>query len=615
MNDPGHIRPIVLFQAQSKNQEVTVKVLKDYLLEVERVPEEKIVVATGEQRELDGIDLFDRHCPVEYVITIEALKEGWDCSFAYVFCSVSRVRSAVDVEQLLGRVLRMPYAERRKARELNQAYAFLSEADFGEAARTLVDKLIAMGFEEDEANENIEYVQPGFEFDEGAEFPEVEETPDLAFKYNLAATPETWSALQDAEQHGVTVREAATDRIEIEVNSPIDTELEQMIYAAVPAPERSGVAEAIKSYQEQVQRRWSPARRGEVFNVPGLSTEIQSELKFADTDRLMEFHDWSLTDHPARLEKNEFAIRETARSFEIDLDGKRGAVGPAQGHGGGSDDGQPFGFIQVSDDRDLVGNDIRPGDFKQECAARESPVVDMRYQQELARGHDDYGKQVRLPAPEVLTDNGGDHAAEAGAAFTDKQNNPDGLGTVPKTVCSTFRKDPDRQLPTEINGYGDDPHPGQKLVSAVLRLRISSLLKVRYARAGRHGPGSQGHQDKQQRSDQRQAGIAPVADDQGRKQQQHDGGNECLKRELAAVCAGRIAQVHCRAHDEGEYLAEQQSYQEPQDDPDIRVADQRRRRKYRSAGDNSETHGRPPVYPVHEKEQGNTGYGKTEHVG
>ena len=71
-------------------------------------------------RELDGINLFDPHCPIEYVITIEALKEGWDCSFAYVFCSVSRIQSAVDVEQILGRVLRMPYATRRKAAELNK---------------------------------------------------------------------------------------------------------------------------------------------------------------------------------------------------------------------------------------------------------------------------------------------------------------------------------------------------------------------------------------------------------------------------------------------------------------------------------------------------------------
>ena len=320
---PGHIRPIVLFQAQPKNQEVTVKVLKEYLVDVEQIPEEKIVIATGVQRELDGVDLFDPRCPIEYVITVQALKEGWDCSFAYIFCSVSRVRSAVDVEQLLGRVLRMPYARRRKAKELNQAYAFLAEADFAEAARTLVDKLVAMGFEEDEASESIEYVQPGFEFGEGAESVEAEETPDLAFSYTLTETPELLGALQDAEQHGVTVRETTAGAVEIEVAGPIDAKVERLIYDAIPVAERHGVAEAIKSYQEQVQRRWSPAKRGETFNVPGLTTQIQGELKFADTDLLMEHYDWSLLDHPAMLKESEFAVRATARSFEIDLDGKR----------------------------------------------------------------------------------------------------------------------------------------------------------------------------------------------------------------------------------------------------------------------------------------------------
>ena len=60
----------------------------------------KIAIVTGTQKELDGIDLFARICPIDYVVTVEALKEGWDCSFAYVFCSVSRIQSAADVEQL-----------------------------------------------------------------------------------------------------------------------------------------------------------------------------------------------------------------------------------------------------------------------------------------------------------------------------------------------------------------------------------------------------------------------------------------------------------------------------------------------------------------------------------
>lgn len=319
-DDPDHIRPIILFQAQPKNQEVTVKVLKEYLIEDARTPEEKIVIATGEQRELDGIDLFDRHCPIEYVITIEALKEGWDCSFAYIFCSVSRVSSAVDVEQLLGRVLRMPYAQRRKAEELNHAYAFLSESDFSMAAQTLVDKLVAMGFEEDEASENIAYVQPGLELEQ---IHDSREGPGLTFKHALNNTPETMAAFQGGKLPGVTVNELAGDEIEIEARGLIDTVFEQRIYEIVPEEERAGVAEAIKSYREECRHNLSPAGRGETFTVPRLCTEIQGELEFVDAEMLVEHHDWSLLEHPARLEQGEFTTRQTARGFEIDLDGKR----------------------------------------------------------------------------------------------------------------------------------------------------------------------------------------------------------------------------------------------------------------------------------------------------
>ena len=106
-----YIRPIVLLQAQSKSatrQNVTVEVVKQCLLDDCRVPDEQIAVATGETRQIDNVDLFARDCPIRFIITVAALKEGWDCSFAYVFCSVADVHAARSVEQLLGRVLRMP---------------------------------------------------------------------------------------------------------------------------------------------------------------------------------------------------------------------------------------------------------------------------------------------------------------------------------------------------------------------------------------------------------------------------------------------------------------------------------------------------------------------------
>lgn len=318
-DDPDYIRPIVLFQAQPKNQEVTVEVLKKHLMEVEQIPEEKIAVATGDQRELDGINLFDPKCPIEHVITVEALKEGWDCSFAYAFCSVSRIQSAVDVEQLLGRVLRMPYAKRRKVEDLNRAYAFLSEPSFGEAARSLADKLVAMGFEEDEALDNIEPAQGSLDADTGLFGPR--DKPKPMFKHTLTATPEVVAELSKRE--GVTVRETQGGKVEIAVTGRVDGGLERVITEALPETERKGFSEAVARYRVEVKDQLSPAELGEAFEVPRLMSELQGELEFADTDVFMEFHDWSLLDHSSKLDATEFAIRETARSFEIDLDGNR----------------------------------------------------------------------------------------------------------------------------------------------------------------------------------------------------------------------------------------------------------------------------------------------------
>ena len=320
-DDAAYIRPIVLFQAQPKNQEVTATALKEHLMDIEQIPESKIAIATGDQRELDGIDLFDRTCPIEYVITIEALKEGWDCSFAYIFCSVSRIQSATDVEQLLGRVLRMPYAKCRQAPDLNKAYAFLSEPSFGEAARALADKLVDMGFEEEEALDNIEPVQRTLDLQSDLFGPP--EKPDPVFRYTTPATPEILSELKEAEHDGLLARETAEGQVEIALTGWINQDREQAIAKTLPEQERKGFATAVAQHRAAVKEHLSPAEQEQPFTVPRLMAEIQGTLEYADTDVFMEYHDWSLLDYSPKMDEQEFTIRETARSFEIDLDGKR----------------------------------------------------------------------------------------------------------------------------------------------------------------------------------------------------------------------------------------------------------------------------------------------------
>ena len=315
-----YIRPLVLFQAQPKDEEVTVEVLKKHLIETENIPEERIAVATGDQRGLDAIDLFDPNTKIEYIITVEALKEGWDCSFAYVFCSVSRVKSATAVEQLLGRVLRMPYAKRRSQPELNKAYAHIAEPDFAEAAKGLVDKLVDMGFSETEAAENIENTQ--YELgDDGLFAPRDKAVP--AFKHSAEMSPAAIETLRQEAGDLVAIRATEDGKAEVSVTGFLSPEAEKAIAKALPEAAREDFTKAASQYRAEVHPKLSPAERGETFVAPALTAWVQDEFVFADTDRFMEEFEWSLLDSPAKLTEAEFAIRDNAMEFEIDLDGKK----------------------------------------------------------------------------------------------------------------------------------------------------------------------------------------------------------------------------------------------------------------------------------------------------
>jgi type III restriction enzyme len=142
-----YIRPIVLFQAQSKTNEdnTTFEKLKEQLLKV-GIPEAQIKIKTAEKDELKGIDLLSKNCEVRYIITINALKEGWDCPFAYVLASLADKSSAVDVEQILGRVLRQPYVMKHTAPLLNLSFVLTASAKFNETLDNIVKGLQGSGF-------------------------------------------------------------------------------------------------------------------------------------------------------------------------------------------------------------------------------------------------------------------------------------------------------------------------------------------------------------------------------------------------------------------------------------------------------------------------------------
>lgn len=312
----NYIRPIVLFQAQNKDQPVNVDALRTHLVEVKNIPPEKIAVVTGSQRELDGIDLKDPNCPVDYVITVQALKEGWDCSFAYVFCSVANIGASNDAEQLLGRVLRMPYATRRTSPMLNKSYACLSSPRFQDAVKGLVDKLVDMGFDESEVAENIEHAEP--QLLDGFFGRKPRPTPN--FNLSIDAPVEELKGIERAAPQKITVAPDEAGKAKITVKDWLTPVQEQEVFAQMPEQHHEKFRAELTKFKAENHEKASPAQRGEEFVVPRLMAQMQNEFVFADNDLLIEYHDWSLKNHSHQLSEKQFSIREVGNTFEVDLD-------------------------------------------------------------------------------------------------------------------------------------------------------------------------------------------------------------------------------------------------------------------------------------------------------
>lgn len=144
-----YIRPIVLFQAQPKGKEdsTTFEKLKEKLISA-GIAANEIAIKTADVNELKNIDLLSPKCDIRYIITVNALKEGWDCPFAYILASLANRTSQVEVEQIVGRVLRQPHTRKYSIPTLNMSYVLTSSNDFKATLDSVVKGLNGAGFTE-----------------------------------------------------------------------------------------------------------------------------------------------------------------------------------------------------------------------------------------------------------------------------------------------------------------------------------------------------------------------------------------------------------------------------------------------------------------------------------
>lgn len=317
--EPDYIRPILLIQAEHKGGEATVEKIYAHLTgeDGERINKDWVKIATGDQRELDGIDLFSPDCPVRVIITMQALKEGWDCSFAYVLCSVSGTRSATAIEQLLGRVLRMPYARTRSQPALNKAYAHVVSPHFGAKAVEFTDHLESMGFSRLEAAQNVPVQQPLIEGDDGHPGFKVEtlrlvaaKKPDLA---NIPAGDLMNIRVEPAAEEG---------KFEVAVQGAIQPESIEAIAKVFTGKRREKVRIALDQHNTRAQLRQTPAQKGVRFEVPQLSIRFGDRVVPVENDLLVEDGFWNPADSAGTLDTLAFNTRTQTWELKIGADGK-----------------------------------------------------------------------------------------------------------------------------------------------------------------------------------------------------------------------------------------------------------------------------------------------------
>lgn len=159
-----YIRPICLVQVERTGKDqreagfIHAEDAREYLSTL-GVSEQQIAIKTSEKNDLkepENLDLLSQTNQIRFIITKQALQEGWDCPFAYVLCSLSPVANKKAMTQLIGRILRQPETMKTGVATLDECYVFCFHA----ATRDVVDA-IKKGLEQDGMSDLVDRIKDG----------------------------------------------------------------------------------------------------------------------------------------------------------------------------------------------------------------------------------------------------------------------------------------------------------------------------------------------------------------------------------------------------------------------------------------------------------------------
>jgi len=150
-NEGRYIRPILLARVERTGKDqrdknaIHAEDVREHLIEKLGVDPDEIKVKSADMDELRDENLLSEYSKVRYIITKDALREGWDCPFAYVLAILSKTTATTALTQMVGRVLRQPEATLTKRAALNECYVFTYEQEVQAAVESVRRGLMEEG--------------------------------------------------------------------------------------------------------------------------------------------------------------------------------------------------------------------------------------------------------------------------------------------------------------------------------------------------------------------------------------------------------------------------------------------------------------------------------------
>jgi len=317
-----YLRPIMLLQAERVDG---CEPLRERLATEFGVAKNQVKISVGTNDELPSADQIKspKEPAVRFIITVQKLREGWDCPFAYVLCSLKETRSATAIEQIVGRILRLPNAQAKQHPDLNCAYAFSVSDSLPEVLNELREALESNGFTAAEAERIIIPVPQG--------------TLPLGVQpKTVQVSPADIDAEVAQAQVAALAGKARVDvaKGEITVVVPLDKEEAERLTSCVKTSEaKAKVAEAVQFVREAERafggsgetREPSPYERQLDFIVPLLCVRENGQLLEFESTFLLE-HPWKLSAKDASLSDGYDPLKRPAGKAGLVDIGEKGEV-------------------------------------------------------------------------------------------------------------------------------------------------------------------------------------------------------------------------------------------------------------------------------------------------